>query len=279
MDEILYELRDHMAGLNCGRWDYIFSFIKKFRARPEFVLPDREQITMTQHFMHSYAELTIKTCHRRDAHALGGMAAQIPIRGDDAANAEALAKVRADKEREVSQGHDGTWVAHPGLVALAREVFDQGMAGANQLDLERREVSVTARDLLRVPSGTITERGLRHNLNVGVLYLETWLRGTGCVPIYNLMEDAATAEISRAQVWQWLRHGVSITDGPVIDENLVRKLLGEEMARIRDAVGEEAFASGRFCEADELFADLVTAPEFEEFLTLRAYPRVTSPYG
>ena len=276
MDEILYELRDHMAGLNCGRWDYIFSFIKKFRARSDCVLPDRDQVSMTRHFMRSYAELTVKTCHRRDAHALGGMAAQIPIRGDDAANAEALAKVRADKEREVSQGHDGTWVAHPGLVALAREVFDQGMPGPNQLDLKRQEVSVTAQDLLRVPSGTITERGLRHNLNVGVLYLESWLRGTGCVPIYNLMEDAATAEISRSQVWQWRHHGVSITDGPVIDETLVRKLLGEEMARIRDAVGEETFAAGPFEEAAELFADLVSAPEFEEFLTLPAYRRVTS---
>ena len=277
MDEILYQLRDHMAGLNCGRWDYIFSFIKRFRKRADFVLPDRDQITMARHFMRSYAELTIKTCHRRGAHALGGMAAQIPIRGDPAANAEAMAKVREDKEREVGLGHDGTWVAHPGLVALAREVFDKGMPAANQLAVKREDVAVTARDLVSVPGGTITEKGLRHNLNVGVLYLESWLRGTGCVPIYNLMEDAATAEICRAQVWQWLHHGARISDGPVVDEALVREMLAQEMARIRDEVGAERFAEGRYDEAAGLFVDMITAEDFEEFLTLPAYERVIAP--
>ncbi len=276
MDEILYELKDHMAGLNCGRWDYIFSYIKKFRSRPEFVLPDRDQITMSRHFLSAYARLTVKTCHRRNAHAMGGMAAQIPIKGDPEANAEALAKVRADKEREVGEGHDGTWVAHPGLVAIAREVFDEGMPEANQLARKRQDVAVTAADLVRVPSGTITERGLRHNLNVGVLYLESWLRGTGCVPIYHLMEDAATAEICRTQVWQWLRHGARITDGAVIDEALVRGLLAEEMDKIREAVGAAGFAAGRYQEAADLFFDMVTAEVFVEFLTLPAYDRVVS---
>ncbi|MEE8123791.1 MAG: malate synthase A, partial [Alphaproteobacteria bacterium] len=213
MDEILYELREHSAGLNCGRWDYIFSFIKTFRNDPAFVLPDRGEVTMTRHFLRSYCLLLIKTCHRRNAHAMGGMAAQIPIRGDAAANAEAMAKVRADKEREVGDGHDGTWVAHPGLVAVAKEVFDAHMEGPNQIENRRADVSVTAADLVEVPKGEITEAGLRQNLNVGILYIEAWLRGAGCVPLYNLMEDAATAEISRAQVWQWLRHGARLDDG------------------------------------------------------------------
>ncbi len=276
MDEILYELRDHMAGLNCGRWDYIFSFIKKFRSRPDFVLPDRDQVTMTRHFLRSYALLTIKTCHRRNAHAMGGMAAQIPIKNDPERNDEAMAKVRADKEREVGDGHDGTWVAHPGLVAIAKEVFDAGMVEANQIARKRQDVATTAADLLRVPDGTITEKGLRHNLNVGVLYLESWLRGSGCVPIYDLMEDAATAEISRTQVWQWLRHGARLAEGAAIDEALVGRLLGEEMARIEGLVGADAFARGRFSQAAELFEGMVTAPEFDEFLTLPAYERVIS---
>jgi malate synthase len=276
MDEILYELRDHMAGLNCGRWDYIFSIIKKFRNRPDFVMPDRDQVTMTVPCMRAYSLLAIQTCHRRGAHAIGGMAAQIPIRDDPEANEQALAKVRADKEREAGDGHDGTWVAHPGLVPIAKEVFDRLMAQPHQIERRRDDVAVTARDLLTVPEGTITERGLRHNLNVGVLYLEAWLRGTGCVPIYNLMEDAATAEISRAQVWQWRRHASRIEGGPVIDEALIRRLLDEELAKIRATVGEERFAAGRFEEAATLFRDLVLSDEFAEFLTLPAYERVTA---
>ncbi|MGH6900754.1 MAG: malate synthase A [Geminicoccaceae bacterium] len=276
MDEILYELRDHMAGLNCGRWDYIFSIIKKFRNRPDFIMPDRDQVTMAVPCMRAYSQLAIRTCHRRGAHAIGGMAAQIPIRSDPEANAQALGKVRADKEREAGDGHDGTWVAHPGLVSIAKEVFDQRMPQAHQIERRREDVRVSAKDLLIVPEGTITERGLRHNLNVGVLYLEAWLRGVGCVPIYHLMEDAATAEISRAQVWQWRRHGARIAGGPVIDEALVERLLDEELAKIRSAVGEERIVAGRFEEAAALFRDLVLADEFTEFLTLPAYERVTT---
>ena len=276
MDEILYEMRDHMAGLNCGRWDYIFSYIKKFRNRKDFLLPDRDQITMARHFLNSYSLLLIKTCHRRGAFAMGGMAAQIPIKNDPAANEEALNKVRADKEREVDNGHDGTWVAHPGLVGIAKEVFDEHMPRPNQLDRMREDVEVGQKDLLEVPDGTITEKGLRHNLNVGIQYLEAWLRGSGCVPIYNLMEDAATAEISRSQVWQWIRHGASITDGPVIDAPMARKLLAEELEKIRDMVGPDAFSAGKYETAAALFADMVTTDDFEEFLTLPAYERLVA---
>jgi len=276
MDEILWELRDHMAGLNCGRWDYIFSIIKKFRSRPDFVLPDRDQVTMTVHCMRSYSLLAIKQCHRRGAHAIGGMAAQIPIRSDPEANEQALAKVRADKEREATDGHDGTWVAHPGLVPIAMEEFDKRMPGPNQIDKKREDVTVGAEDLLTVPEGTISEKGLRHNLNVGVLYLEPWLRGTGCVPIYNLMEDAATAEISRAQVWQWRRHAARTDDGQVIDEARVLRLLDEELGRIRGMVGDDAYAGGRYEEAAGILRDLITAEDFVEFLTLPAYERVVT---
>src|SRR5436190_9480643 len=206
MDEILYELRDHSAGLNCGRWDYIFSAIKKFRNHPEFIYPDRAQVTMTTHFMRSYSLLAIKTCHRRNVHAIGGMAAQIPIKNNPQANEEAMAKVRADKHREATDGHDGTWVAHPGLVAVAMEEFDKVMKGPNQIDRKREDVHVTAADLLQVPDGTITEAGLRNNISVSLQYLESWLRGSGCVPINNLMEDAATTEIARAQIWQWIHN-------------------------------------------------------------------------
>ncbi|MSP67004.1 MAG: malate synthase A [Alphaproteobacteria bacterium] len=279
MDEILYELRDHIAGLNCGRWDYIFSFIKKFRADPACVLPDRDQIGMTRHFLRCYSLHLIKTCHRRGAHAMGGMAAQIPIRGDAAANGAAMARVRADKEREVGAGHDGTWVAHPGLVPLAKEVFDQGMPEPNQVHRKRQDVAVTAADLLQVPDGTISEGGVRRNLNIGVQYLEAWLRGTGCVPIYHLMEDAATAEISRAQLWQWVRHGARISGGTVIDAGLVRRLLHEELAKVRDLVGAERYAAGAFTAAAALLLDLVLQPDFIEFLTLPAYARVTSVAG
>src|SRR5256884_498343 len=223
MDEILYELREHSAGLNCGRWDYIFSFIKKFRNRAEFLLPDRATVTMERHFLKSYVDLLIKTCHRRGAHAMGGMAAQIPIRDDPAANEAAMARVRADKLREAHAGHDGTWIAHPGLAQIAREAFDSVMRGPNQLQVLRSEVDVAPSDLLRVPDGEITEGGLRGCIRVGVQYIEAWLRGSGCVPLYNLMEDAATAEICRAQLWQWLRHGARTSDGrPVTVERLGR---------------------------------------------------------
>ncbi len=276
MDEILYELRDHMAGLNCGRWDYIFSYIKKFRNRPDFVLPDRGQVTMTSHFLRSYTLLLIKTCHRRGAHAMGGMAAQIPIKDDEDANAAALAKVHADKEREANDGHDGTWVAHPGLVPVAKAVFDDKMPEAHQIARARQDVHITQADLLKVAEGTITEDGLRNNLNVGIQYVEAWLGGQGCVPIYNLMEDAATAEISRAQVWQWLKHGAAVEGVGAIDATTVERLTGEELAKVRDLVGEDRFAGGHYEEAAALFLDMVTAEDFEDFLTLPAYERITT---
>ncbi|MHA1537362.1 MAG: malate synthase A [Alphaproteobacteria bacterium] len=277
MDEILYELRDHIAGLNCGRWDYIFSYIKKFRNRPDFMLPDRAQVTMTAHFLRSYSLELIRTCHRRGAFAMGGMAAQIPIKGDDEANNAAIAKVREDKEREAGDGHDGTWVAHPGLIPVAMEVFDALMPEANQLPRQRQDVNVTAEDLLAVPEGTITEAGVRMNINVGIQYTEAWLRGNGCVPIYNLMEDAATAEISRSQLWQWRKHGASITDGAKIDDELLERLFDEEMAAISELVGGEAFEGGKFDEARELFWEMTVSDEFEEFLTLPAYERLSAP--
>ena len=271
MDEILYELREHSAGLNCGRWDYIFSFIKKFNRYPQFILPDRAQVTMTRHFLRSYSLLAIRTCHRRGAHAIGGMAAQIPIKSDPEANAQAIAKVLDDKEREVADGHDGTWVAHPGLVPIAKEVFDRDMPGANQISRLRDDVSVTAADLLKVPRGTITDSGLRTNLRVGVQYLEAWLRGTGCVPLYALMEDAATAEISRAQVWQWIRHGAALPDGRKITVELSRSMLQEELEKIRSTMGDAAYKSGQFERASELFDSIMTSEEFVQFLTLPAY--------
>jgi malate synthase len=271
MDEILYELRDHSAGLNCGRWDYIFSFIKKFAEDPNCVMPDRGQVTMTTHFLRSYSLLLIKTCHGREAHAMGGMAAQIPIRDDRAANEAAMEKVRADKMREAGDGHDGTWVAHPGLVTIAKEIFDREMPQPNQIARKRQDVHVTASDLLAVPKGTITEAGLRQNLNVGIGYIEAWLRGTGCVPLYNLMEDAATAEISRAQVWQWIRHGAQLDDGRTIDRALCRAALGEELAKLRASNGYRVYG-----QAAELFAKLTEAPAFAEFLTVPAYEMITA---
>jgi malate synthase len=276
MDEILYELRDHMAGLNCGRWDYIFSYIKKFRNRADFILPDRAQVTMTVHFLRSYSQELIKTCHRRGAFAMGGMAPQIPIKNDPEANEAAMAKVRADKEREAGDGHDGTWVAHPGLVPIAMEVFDRMMPDANQLARQRQDVNVTAADLLAVPKGTITEDGVRMNINVGIQYTEAWLRGNGCVPIYNLMEDAATAEISRSQLWQWRKHGAAITGGPEIEDGLLERLFEEEMDKIKDLVGEENFSAGKYDEARDLFWDMTVSDEFQEFLTLPAYERLSA---
>jgi len=271
MDEILHELRDHSAGLNCGRWDYIFSFIKVHRNDPNAVLPDRSQVTMTQPFMRAYSQLAIRTCHRRGVHAIGGMAAQIPAKDDPAVNETALARVRADKQREVGDGHDGTWVAHPGLVALAREEFDKVMTGPNQIGRLRDDVQVTAADLLRVPEGTRTEDGVRLNLRVGIQYLEAWLRGVGCVPLYRLMEDAATAEISRTQLWHWLRHRATLDDGRVVDHDLIERILTEEMERTKNELGAERFAAGRFPKAIELFRKVATADTLEEFLTLPAY--------
>jgi malate synthase len=274
MDEILYELRDHSAGLNCGRWDYIFSFIKKFRNLPGYLLPDRAQITMTAPFMRAYSLLAIHTCHRRGVHAIGGMAAQIPIKNDQEANMKAIEKVQADKLREVQDGHDGTWVAHPGLVPVAMEIFNQYMPQKNQIFKKREDVRVTVADLLAVPEGTITEEGLRTNINVGILYIESWLRGNGAAAIYNLMEDAATAEISRTQVWQWLHRGSRLDDGRPVDYDLYRTLLQEELRKIKDYVGEEAFANGRFDDAFQLFDKLVHEEEFTEFLTVPAYSMI-----
>jgi malate synthase len=271
MDEILWELREHITGLNCGRWDYIFSFIKKFRNHPDFVLPDRGVVTMEKHFLESYSELLIRTCHRRGAHAMGGMAAQIPIKGDEEKNAAALQKVVADKRREAHAGHDGTWVAHPGLMQIARDEFDAVLDAPNQLSNLREDVWVTANDLLEVPEGPITEAGLRQNINVGILYLEAWLRGSGCVPLYHLMEDAATAEISRAQVWQWIHHGARLEDGRACDLFLVQRIVQEEMARIRETVGDDRFATGRYECAAEIFRKLITSSELADFLTLIAY--------
>jgi malate synthase len=272
MDEILWELRDHSAGLNCGRWDYIYSFIKKFAEDHSCVTPDRAQVTMTSHFLRSYSLLLIKTCHRREVHAMGGMAAQIPIRDDPAANAAAMAKVRADKEREVGDGHDGTWIAHPGLVAIAKEVFDREMPQLNQIARKRQDVAVAASDLLAVPTGTITEAGLRQNLNVGIGYIEAWLRGIGCVPLYHLMEDAATAEISRAQVWQWIHHGAKLDDGRTVDTVLCSAILDQELATLCDT----AATGGRYDDAASLFRELIEAPTFPEFLTLPAYDMITA---
>jgi malate synthase len=275
MDEILYELRAHSAGLNCGRWDYIFSAIKKRRNDPTFILPDRAQVTMTTHFMRSYTQLCIQTCHRRGAHAMGGMAAFIPVKSDPEVNERALAQVRADKEREATDGHDGTWVAHPGLVPVALEIFDRVMPQPNQIERLREDVRVVENDLLVVPEGTITEAGLRTNISVGIQYLESWLRGQGCVPINNLMEDAATAEISRAQIWQWIRHPRGIlNDGRKVTVELFRALMAEELTRIEQALGAEEYARRAFVPASELFNSITTSDEFVDFLTIPAYQRL-----
>ena len=263
MDEILYELREHSSGLNCGRWDYIFSFIKKFRTRPDFVLPNRAQVTMERHFLASYVELLIQTCHRRGIHAMGGMAAQIPIRNDAAENERALEKVRQDKLREVHAGHDGTWVAHPGLVPVAKEIFDKYMPQPNQIGMTRNHRTITAQDLLTVPEGSITEQGLRWNIDVGLQYIRSWLEGQGCVPIYNLMEDAATAEICRAQVWQWVRHGAKLENGETVTRELVADLVAEQRRKLPP--------SERLTLAARAIKELMTREEFSDFLTLACY--------
>ncbi|TMG56583.1 MAG: malate synthase A [Chloroflexi bacterium] len=277
MEETLYELRDHSAGLNAGRWDYMFSIIKKLGERKEFILPDRGQVAMTVPFMRAYTELLVKTCHKRSAFALGGMAAFIPNRRDPAVTETALAKVRDDKKREATDGFDGTWVAHPDLVETAMSEFDRALGKRpNQLDRQRPEVNVTAEQLLdvRIPGGTITDAGLRTNVNVGIQYIASWLRGTGAAAINNLMEDAATAEISRSQVWQWIHHGVSLAAGPRVSAQLVRDIEREELAKIKSAVGDDFFAKGRYDEAREIFEAVALSEEFKEFLTIPAYEHI-----
>lgn len=271
LHEILYELREHSAGLNCGRWDYIFSFIKKFRNREGFVMPDRSQITMNVHFMKAYTLSVIKACHKRGVHAIGGMAAQIPIKADPEANEKALEKVRNDKVTEVKNGHDGTWVAHPGLVKVAEDAFNQYMPTKNQIHIKRLDVSVTSDDLLAIPDGTITEQGLRTNINVGILYVESWLRGNGAAALYHLMEDAATAEISRTQVWQWLRTSAKLFDGREVTKELYEEIKQEEIQKIKAYVGADAYKNGEFKNAIEIFDQLVLSEEFEEFLTVPSY--------
>ncbi len=272
MDEILYALRDHAAGLNCGRWDYIFSFIKCFRKRPDFMLPERGQVTMTTHFLRSYSRLVIQTCHKRGIHAIGGMAAQIPNKADPAANENTMAKVRADKEREAQDGHDGTWVGHPGLVGLAREVFDKFMPEPNQIAKPRPPLTITQQDLLQVPQGSITSAGLRMNISVALQYLESWLRGQGCVPLNNLMEDAATAEISRVQLWQWVQNPAGVLDdGQRITVQLCQTILQEEVEMQRVKLGDTGFARSKFLSAADLLNQTITAKELPAFLTSAAY--------
>ena len=270
MNEILYELKDHSAGLNCGRWDYIFSFIKRFRNDSSCILPNRDEVTMTRHFLNSYVNELIKTCHKRNVHAMGGMAAQIPIKNDTEKNKLAMNKVQTDKLREAKAGHDGTWIAHPGLSTIAMEAFGSVMANnPNQISNKRNDVNTTADDLLKIPSGSITQQGIRENIRVGVQYIEAWLSGNGCVPLYNLMEDAATAEISRSQIWQWIHHNVSITESEqVISEEYFIKILKEEMDLI---VAERDFDSDHLQTAIDLFKDMSISSEFDEFLTLPAY--------
>lgn len=271
MDEILYELREHSAGLNCGRWDYIFNFIKTFRNSKDFILPDRSEVTMDRHFLKSYVDLLIQTCHRRGIHAMGGMAAQIPIKNDSAANEIALDKVRKDKLREVIAGHDGTWVAHPGLVSIAKEAFDAHMKTPNQIHIKREDVRVEAADLLKVEKGEITYAGLRINIDVGIQYLESWLRGSGCVPIYNLMEDAATAEISRTQVWQWLHFGSSLADGRKVTAELIRETIASQLNGFRASLGPDRYRQGKYEEAAKLFEKLIISDQLKDFMTLEAY--------
>ena len=275
MDEFLWELKDHSAGLNIGRWDYIFSCIKKFRSNADFCLADRAQVTMTAPFMRAYALLLVKTCHKRGAPAMGGMAAQIPIKNDPAANDAAIEKVRQDKLREVTDGCDGTWVAHPGLVPVAKAVFDEHMPQPNQYTRQRPDVNVSAKDLLAFqPSAPITEAGLRNNISVGIQYLGAWLSGNGCVPVFNLMEDAATAEISRSQIWQWIRSDKGkLDDGRKITTELFRKLLAEELPKVKTYLGDAAWADGKYEEGAKLF-DRITTGEYVEFLTLPAYAAI-----
>lgn len=272
LDEIIYELRAHMAGLNCGRWDYIFSYIKKLKTQPDFIVPDRDQITMTSPFMNAYSQRVIQVCHKRNVLAIGGMAAQIPIKDDEHANQVAYEKVKADKEREVKNGHDGTWVAHPGLVPLALNVFNENMMTKNQMHVKRAELNITEEQLLELPKGTITENGVRKNINIGILYTESWLMGIGAAALYNLMEDAATAEISRTQLWLWLKKEILLENGEKCTVELYKKYIAEELIKIKAYVGEERYTSGKFELATQLFTEMILNSELDAFLTLKAYP-------
>ncbi len=274
LHEIIYELREHMAGLNCGRWDYIFSYIKKLRNLNGYVLPDRGQVTMAVPFMASYSKLVIQTCHKRRVHAMGGMSAFIPIKNNEAANNAAVDKVKQDKLREVTNGHDGTWVAHPGLVGVAMDIFNEHMKSPNNYTVTREGDVYTQKDLLTAPEGTITEAGLRMNINVGVLYIESWLRGVGAAAIHNLMEDAATAEISRTQVWQWIKNGSKLDDGRVITYALFKEILPSELEAVKQYVGETAFNTATMKRAIEIFDELVQQGDYKEFLTLPAYEEI-----
>jgi malate synthase len=274
LDEIIYELRNHMAGLNCGRWDYIFSYIKKFKNHKNFRVPNRDQVTMSSPFMSAYSLLVIQKCHKRNVHAMGGMAAQIPIKNDEIANTAAFAKVRADKELEVRNGHDGTWVAHPGLVAVAMNVFNKNMTTKNQIHNARADVAVSEAALVEMPKGTITAEGIRKNINVGILYIESWLRGHGAAAIYNLMEDAATAEISRTQVWLWLHKNIQLENQSIFNEEMYQQLKNEELEKIKNLVGERNFLDGKFKVAIALFDQLVLSKDYKEFLTLSAYKHI-----
>ncbi|WP_130285620.1 malate synthase A [Aquimarina brevivitae] len=271
LDEIIYALREHIVGLNCGRWDYIFSYIKKLRNHKGFIVPNRDQVTMTSPFMDAYSKLVIQRCHKRNILAIGGMAAQIPIKDDPERNQMAIDKVKADKEREVKNGHDGTWVAHPGLVQLAMDIFNEHMPNANQMEVKRDDLNITEKDLLEIPKGTITEEGIRKNINVGIHYIAGWLAGNGAVALYNLMEDAATAEISRTQVWHWLLNEVKLDDGRTFDKTLFESLFESELDVIKKQVGDTTYNSTNYQNAIEIFHQLITNKEFEEFLTTRAY--------
>ncbi|MFN2744857.1 malate synthase A [Bacillus sp. z60-18] len=275
MDEILYELKEHSAGLNCGRWDYIFSFIKKFKNRDEVILPDRSAVTMTVPNMRAYSLLAIKTCHKRRVHAIGGMAAQIPAKDQPEINEAAFAKIREDKEREAKDGHDGTWIAHPGMIQTALDVFNEHMPTANQIHRERDDIKIKATDLLEVPKGRITEEGVRTNISAGIRYIASWLSGRGAAPIDHLMEDAATAEISRAQLWQWIRHPKGILDdGRKVTAEMVKAMKEEEMQKIIGEVGKEQYQRDRFEEAGQVFEQLILDDEFAEFLTIPAYEKI-----
>jgi len=280
MDEIIYELREHSSGLNCGRWDYIFSLIKKFRNNPNFTLPDRGDVTMTVPFMDAYVRLLIKTCHKRGVHAMGGMAAQIPIKNDPKANQIALDKVRNDKLREVKAGHDGTWVAHPDLVKIALDVFNENLKTPNQIYIRREDVNVSALDLLNtnVP-GSITENGIRSNISIGLIYIESWLRGLGCVPIHNLMEDAATAEISRSQLWQWAHHGSRTSDGKNVTGEYLLKLLDEEVAKLEKQLGPQRFGTSKYSLAKRYLANQITGKDYSDFITTLLYDEITSVHN
>lgn len=276
MDEIIYELRDHSAGLNCGRWDYIFSFIKKLRNHPEFVLPQRSSVTMTVPFMDAYVRLLIQTCHKRGVHAMGGMAAQIPIKNDPQANEVAMKKVRADKLREVTAGHDGTWVAHPDLVKIALEIFNEHMPQPNQLHVRREDVSVTQKDLLNIDfEGKITEHGIRDNIQIGLAYMESWLRGVGCVPIHHLMEDAATYEISRSQLWQWAHHQAVTAEGKKVTGQYCLQILDEEVEKIKKEMGSK-YESSKYEAAKKAFATNVTGERYDDFVTTMLYDDILS---